>query len=60
MISFSRGIGMLVRSYYAKVGVEEDYFLSFFMVFRKLKGMNLGYWIWGLVFLPITSTYLII
>ena len=37
---------MLVRSYYAKVEVEEDYFFVF-LYFMKLKGTNLGYWIWG-------------
>ena len=37
---------MLVRSYYAKVGVEEDYFLSFYIFLEKEKyesrGLDLG------------------
>ena len=39
---------MLVRSYYAKVEVEEDYFLSFYIFLEKEKyeswGLDLGGW----------------
>ena len=52
---------MLVRSYYAKVGVEEDYFFIFLYFFRKGKVRISGFGFGGLVFLPIAlllSNYL--
>ena len=52
---------MLVRSYYAKIGVEEDYFFNLFMFFflkmerYESRGLDLG-----VVISTDYSTYLII